>query len=269
MLYGVLLVYYEEYHLAAVSELKIFLNRIDSNNKLIVVTNNPRLKSSYDEYILGEDLRSEFSGYDVGIKQIGNLSLGDYVVFANDTFCHHRHWGYFEKRIFTNSFRDFMANKIPGLVGEVNSFGKIFSLMKLQASNWVSTYLFCTSSDFLWALDCKLYLDEEVLSHLVSSDSSGRLKWGDDISDNIKIQLSNWLSISNKHGWHNKNATISQKIIKVYAILNEFYISAFAKNNGFVVADVYRNLALLDRITLKRIRLTKYIKSYFGWHDAP
>lgn len=98
----------------------------------------------------------------------------------------------------------------------------------------------------------------------------GKVKWGDEICDNVKTQISSWLSFSNKHGWYNrKNANISHKIIKIYAILNEFYLSAFAKSNGFEVADVYENLTLLDRITLRQIRLMKYIKSYFGWHDAP
>ena len=264
MIIGVLLVYYERYHLSAVTEFQSLLNQIDENNRVVVVTNNPELKVSNKEYILGEDLSSEFSGYDVGIKQVKNIASINYIVFANDTFCHHRHWGSFEKRIFSKSLRSFVQNKVYGLAGEVNTFEKNFRLINYQASHWVSTYLFCTNLDLLKSLNYTLSLDKEFVSKMVGLDPNKNIKWGDDICPNIKNQLSSWLSATNRHGWHNRQATISRKIIKIYAILNEFYLSAFAINNGFKVVDIYQDLSPIDRVTLRWIRLKGYIKSHFG-----
>jgi len=265
MIYGVLVVYYDQYHATSVVQFQALLNQLNLINKLVVVTNNPQLHQSNPNYILGDDLNSEFSGYDVGLRQLGKLAAEDYVVFANDTFCHHRSWGEFEKRIFASAFRKALENHKQCVVGEVNTFKKNFSLMGMQAYEWVSTYLFCVSSEFIGALNYKLCVNPATLSRLVSLDSYENIRWSEDLSDNLRIQLSQWLAGDNKHGWYNKDATMLRKCNKAKSILNEFYLSAVAKKNGYDLIDVYKNHHLLDRLTIFWKRFMRYIKLEYGF----
>jgi hypothetical protein len=264
MIFGILLVYYEQYHATSVVQFQDLLNQLNPINKLVVVTNNPQLRQSNPSYILGDDLNSEFSGYDAGLRQLGKLAAEDCVVFANDTFCHHRSWDKFEKRIFASAFRKVIANQKQCMIGEVNTFKKNFSLMGMQAYEWVSTYLFCISSEFIDALNYKLCINPDTLSKLVSLDAHESIQWSEDLSDNLRLQLSQWLAVDNKYGWYNKDATMIRKCNKAKSILNEFYLSAVAKKYGYDLVDVYKNRNLLDRTILYWKRFTRHVKLRYG-----
>ncbi len=265
MVYGVLLVYYEHYHSTSIVEFQEVLNKINPINKLIVVTNNQQLVHYNASYILGNDLSSEFSGYDVGLNHIHNLTTEDYVVFANDTFCFHRAWGKFEKRIFTNKFRIAYETKKKCMIGEVDTFGKYFSIMNLEANEWVSTYLFCMPFDLIRDLNHRIGLNPFCLSELVSMDKNENLKWSEKLSNNLKTQLSSWLASNNKLGWYDKDANMQRRCNKAKSILNEFYLSAIAKKYGYELVDVYQNLNLLDRSILFWKRLARHIKLRYGF----
>ena len=265
MIYGILLVYYEQYHARSVIEFQYLLNHLNQKNKLIVVSNNPLISQSNSNYVLGDDLSSEFSGYDVGLKQIENLTTEDYIIFANDTFCHHRAWGKFEKKIFINKFQTAIKTQKKSIVGELNTFGKNFSIMGLQANEWISTYLFGMTSHFIEDLNQRLCIDPVSLIELVSIDAYENFQWSGKLSNNLKTQLSSWLASNNKLGWYDKDANMQRRCNKAKSILNEFYLSAIAKKYGYELIDVYQNLNLLDRAIIFFKRLVRHIKLRYGF----
>lgn len=264
MIYGILLVYYEEYYNVSILEFKKLLDCIDSNNCLIVVTNNPALVADVNGYLLGEDSQSEFSGYDAGLKSIKKFSSNDYVIFGNDTFCHHRHWSGFERRIFAKSIKNFVAQKNEGIVGEVDSFGQEFNLLDVKGSSWISTYLFCLSPNLLISLNKKIFLKKNVTTQLIYADSNNTLMWGSRISKNIIVQLTSWVSEKNKHGWYNKHSSIDSKVIKLRSILNEFYLSAYAESKGYKLINVYSGLNVFSLTRLKFRRIIRYLRLQLG-----
>lgn len=269
MIYGVILVYYEKYHVAAVNEFKKILDSVDPDNKLVVVTNNPKLISPENGYILGNDLESEFSGYDVGIGRIKDVLPDGHVIIANDTFCHHRHWGAFERRTFVKAIKAAREDNVIGIVGEVDTFRKKIQILGLESTSWVSTYLFLASVGFLASLNWTLSINKATAKKLIGCDSHNQLIWNDAaVGSNVITQLTKWLSEDNRQGWRNRSASAASKIIKIRAILNEFYVSACAEANGFKVGDVYDKLNFLDRATLKYVRVLRYLKMRFGLSDA-
>jgi len=125
--------------------------------------------------------------------------------------------------------------------------------------------MFCISSEFIDALNYKLCINPATLSELVGLDAHENIKWSEDLSDNLRLQLSQWFAGDNKHGWYNKDATILRKCNKAKSILNEFYLSAVAKKYGYDLVDVYQNHHLLDRLTLFWKRFMRYIKLEYGF----
>lgn len=263
MVYGILLLFYERYSESAIGEFKQLLTSVDPSCELIIVSNNPDLRVEGVNLVYGENFNSEFSGFDAGIKKINEISPDDFVIFANDTFCHHRRWGNFEKKIFKNAFQVSLKESFQGIVGEVDTFRENFCIMGCISSKWVSTYLFGMSCSLILNLKQQLFLRELTGPNLIYPGEEGSIVWGDGVSQNLRIQLTNWVADTNRHGWYKKGVSNGVKIIKLQAILNEMYLSAFALNRGYVLRDVYSNLGFLQSMFFKLIRIHRYFKGYF------
>uniref|UniRef100_UPI00124FF819 hypothetical protein n=1 Tax=Acinetobacter ursingii TaxID=108980 RepID=UPI00124FF819 len=149
MIVFILLVYTEEYFPKAWREINFLAKNISHDYKIIVVNNNHNF--TLDSAIIGNNDHYEFSGWDSGVELIkekykDNL---EHVVFANDTFCHHRKWNFYHKMKFITGFKKFINQNSFGICGEKNYFGKDFFLNDTKLQGWISTYLFIVNSYFV------------------------------------------------------------------------------------------------------------------------
>lgn len=262
MVNAILLVYYEKYYENALQEFLKILDGLGFNYQLLIVSNNKNIKKKDKIIYEGNNANWEFSGWDEGIELTSPYHKNDFFIFCNDTFCHHRSWGFIQRDSFTNAFKNVMSNNYDGIVGEVDTFKTEFSVSGSNATSWVSTYLFGMSARTLEKLDGKLSLKSEFLNRLVPVVHGGEILWDDGggLSDSLKARIENWMSHKNKYGWYKRNCANSIKLNKIRSIVNEIYISAYLQKNGYRLWSVYSEIALYKKIYLKFQRYYNRIK---------
>lgn len=95
---GILVCFYPKKNCKAIEEFSDILLKTSTNAKLILIHNAssplpPHISQKIDDVTFGSNSDWEFSGWDEGVEYIkNNLSIddNDKLIFANDTFCHHR-----------------------------------------------------------------------------------------------------------------------------------------------------------------------------------
>lgn len=240
MLYGVMLVYYEDFHVNAIKSFDILLKKIDPNSKLIVVSNNFNLK---ENYIQGDNTNWEFSGWDKALATI-NLLDTDSIIFANDTFMYNNPYGRV-KKIFVERIFSYVYNKnkikTGGYIcGSTSGLEHSYEILNFKADYWVSTYLFLMSGKLVNELGNKISMDLNTLDSLVKLDNK-KFIFDNSISKNMQEHLQEWLYPKEnvKAAWYKATTTSDDvKIKKVKTILNEKYLSAFCKTNNGKIIDI-------------------------------
>lgn len=251
MLYGVLVCYYEKYKNKAISDFFEFLSDIDDNFNLIVVNNNQSLPlygggDARVIEIFGSNRGGEFSAWDEGLHFIKDKYLvlkdSDRFVFANDTFNHHRFFGFIDKYYFKKAILESLNVPHPVLVGEVNSFGESFIVDGVMANGWVSTYLFSMNFNFLQTA-IPFNMNDDYFSSLVKSTTKKEIIFTDLVSKNMALHLNNWLLPSKrKHQWYGgKNANLELFKFKLKAIMNEKVLSINLAKCGGEMKNTYQN----------------------------
>lgn len=249
-IYGVLLIFNEDYRLSSINAFKRFMNSIGSECKILIVNNNhSNIKNGE---IPGDNTNWEFSGWDKGISSL-DIKDGDVVVFANDTFRHHRSWGRYDQWRFKKAIIKLSASNEQGICGEVHKFSGIYQVLGVRSDRWVCTYLFALTGGVINKLN-KVSLDESSLSGEIISINNEKIVWGGGVSLNLQTRIQKWLyPPGGVLGWrksHSSNDAI--KLRKAKTILNEKWLSAYCSSNGITIID-----AGPDVIT-KRYRNTKY-----------
>lgn len=236
--------YYRKYLERSLFELVELCLSLKKPVKIILV-NNSNLQIEQDfisqynhkmvelEVIQGTNYLWEFSGWKEGLDFINIISPEDYFIFANDTFCHHRKWGELEKYYFRNAFDRHFKNMLEGITGNVNTFGGYFEIEDLRAESWVSTYLFGIDGKTLKLSIHNIFLDASKLSELAFYKMD-LLNFSSHISMPLTSHVNEWMfPKSVAKGWYNANL-VPQDIVlkKVWAILNEKYLSAYIHTQG-------------------------------------
>lgn len=246
MIYGIYLSYYKDYQQKGLKEFSALINLIDKNHTLILVNNGPEEIDFCGNFKItkGNNKNWEFSGWDEGIKSIHNISKDDYLIFANDTFCHHRTWTILERILFAFAFKKHITKKEQGITGDINTFNKEFEILGLKASKWASTYLFGIDAGLLKKIGNKISLNESSLDEMISIEDNKNLKWGTGTSISLKEYIDNWMSPDNTLGWYKSTSSISTRERKTKAILNEKYLSALCLRQGGTLFPYYPSWAL-------------------------
>lgn len=250
MIFFVILIYSERYYTQAIYEFDKIARSVSRNDcyKVIIINNNKNLKlDSFRkkninfQFIDGDNEGFEFSGWDKATEYIKKNYLieNDFIVYANDTFCHHRKWNYLTKSKFISEFRKFIDDSRKGICGEVNTFNQYFLLKNQKIDSWISSYLFILSSNIISEKEFKFDNSSEFFSDWVSNINSEGVFFNTDFSVKLGIHINNWLFPKSGKGWYKaERATLQEKRNKLYSILNEKALTANIVKFGGGVYDV-------------------------------
>lgn len=262
MVYGIILLYYEKYAENSLINFENILSEINRDYTIIAVTNNSDINIRGINLHNGDNSNSEFSGWDKGVDLVDPIAEDDFFIFCNDTFCHHRTWGKFEKDIFVGAFSKAIAQNFQGVIGEVDTFRETFSIDGVKSSSWVSTYLFGMSSKLLVGFSKRLSISNDLSKTLVHNVDKGQIFWGEGVSNSLKSRIENWLDEDNMLGWYRRNSPDGLKLNKIRSILNEMYLSANCQKLGFELRDVYSNLSCYSTLRVRISRLLRVCRVY-------
>ena len=248
---GLLVVYYEDYFANAVTQFESLLTKLSDDYLLIIISNNTILSSSNCSdrrlRLEGNNALREFSAWDKGLAYCRDHQLladDGLLVLANDTFCHHNHFGPITRRAFTSAFHDLLRkSNEPIIAGEVHSFGRDFQILGKPASSWVSTYLF--------GMTAELFRRLEHLTPEMDMDSFFTGRNEDDfisgpISKHLAQHIQSWLfSPERKNSWykagHLNHSNRNSYIGKAKSILCEKVLSAETISIGGRICSVFSN----------------------------
>lgn len=255
MIYYILLVYGNKYYKNAIQELQSLSKHIGNGDFNIIVVNNDS-NVYIENTIKGDNSSYEFSGWDTAVDFLKNSGItADYIIFANDTFCHHRKWGFYQKIKFSYGFNKFIKNKRRGICGDRNSFSSNFSLLNIEMSGWISSYLFVVNSEYIFKRDMKLdFIQDSMEDYVISCSDDIGIRFKNNFDKDLAVHINNWLyPTTNNNGWYNaKNVNSEKKMAKLKSILNEKLLSAnILKMSG----DIY---------DVNDIKLIKLIKKVLG-----
>lgn len=248
---GLLVVYYEDYFTSAVTRFESLLTQLSNDYLLILISNNSVLNSSscsdHRLRLEGDNALREFSAWDKGLAYCRDHQLladDGLLVLANDTFCHHNHFGLITRRAFTSAFRDLLRkSNEPIIAGEVHSFGHDFQILGKSSSSWVSTYLFGMTAELFRRLG-RLTPETDMDSFFTGQSEDDFISGP--ISKHLAKHIQSWLfSPERKNSWYraghlnysNRNSYIG----KAKSILCEKFLSAEVISIGGHIRSVFSN----------------------------
>lgn len=257
-LVGVLVCYYPDYKAKAISKIKSILDMTCKQNLLIVVNNNPLLEKNSDGVgleVVGSNTNWEFSGWDEGISYLEKIITSEdpIVVLANDTFCHHHHFGKLMTLKYCISVKMQISSKRRYMLGFTNELRIASRLANKELKKWVSSYLFSIRYSDLKTISPLTEVNELNFKKyfLFSDEKVVPLN-----SDKVFLEhINKWLFPSdNTHGWYkSKCRKVNRNLIfkKSIAIFNEKLMSLRCEQSGIEIKDVNETLPvkILNSIT--------------------
>ena len=248
---GIIVIYYESFMTRAVIEFEKLIHNISENSKVVIVSNSISDVESYDEdsiLLRWDNTYQEFGAWQFGINEVLK-TLDDNskpcFIFANDTFCHHRKFGTFEKSLFIRSFKKIINNKKKIITGPTSTskLGKL-GFDGCTFDRWVSTYLFGISFPFIKKLKFNICLEQIIIDRYFGNGNSEDDFFSKKLNENLKKHLVAWLfgrkGFSNWRAGEslNKENYIKMKN-KASSIFREKYLTAFSINNKIKIVDVF------------------------------
>lgn len=256
--YVIFVSYYSKYFDESLKKLVNLSNKISKNATIIVVNNNQisniiENNNKFD-LLIGDNSSWEFSAWDQGIQYIEKkykIKNDDVIIFANDTFCQHRHFSYLDKVIFAKNFKK-LYQYSDIVVGDVDSFGESFSILSKVGNKWISTYLFgmrYSTAKKCFPFSSLIDMEKNILIE------NGEIK-GIDVSQSLLKHLESWLFSSNDIGWY-KSKKVDENILKkkLMAILHEKNLSCKLIESNITLVGVYSPFVvkLLRKLRIKLI----------------
>lgn len=265
---GLLVVYYEDYFTSAVTRFESLLAKLSDDYLLIIISNNTTLSSSncsdHSLWLEGDNSLREFSAWDKGLVYCRDHQLladNGLLVLANDTFCHHNHFGLVTRRIFTSAFRALLRKPSePIIAGEVHSFGHNFQILGKSSSSWVSTYLFGMTTELFRRLG-RLTPESGLDSFFTGQSEHDFI--GGPISKHLAEHIQRWLfSPEQKNSWyragHLNQSNRNSYIGKAKSILCEKFLSAEVNAVGGQIRSIFSN-----PIVRKARKLEKLVPAFW------
>jgi hypothetical protein len=242
--YGILVVYYDEYFDKSVSQFRKILERVSEDNELIIITNQGEGGNALSPNILlGTNSAWEFSAWDEAVEYVKSkyvLKPKDVFILANDTFCHHRIFNSLTSFLFVSEFKN-LFQRNERIVGELCTINEKFNIDNHVCSGWLSTYLFGCSFNVLEKL---LPLNSATNDSFTIIQSECRIEIPT-FSLNIIKHLENWVFPQTAGtGWYKSKEEVGELILKmkIRAIFNEKMLSKNASANNVEIVDVYRGI---------------------------
>jgi len=255
-IYGILLVFNDDYRVSAIDAFQQFMDKFGSGCKIIIINNN--LDNVSNGEVPGDNTNWEFSGWDKGISLL-QIKDDDVVVFANDTFQYHRSWGLFDQLRFERSIKKLLIDKEQGICGEVHKFSDYYEVLGRTSDRWVCTYLFALTGGVINKIE-KISLNESVLSEAIINIVNDKIIWGGGVSMNMQSRIQKWLyPARGVLGWRKESASNDLiKLRKAKTILNEKWISAYCLSNDFKIIDAGPN-AVIKKYRNMKYRLSEVV----------
>ncbi len=261
--------YYPSYKENSITEILNLVNKIGLPWKLILVCNSQETKLKVVkphlqvyETIDGSNSGWEFSAWDEGLSYIAKNcapSANDQIILVNDTFCHHRNFGFYEKFFFATAFKRLKDDTI---IGEFDDIGESIRVGGYKCKHWLSTYLFSCNYKTINKL---LPLDK--VNHSQHSYINIKI-----VNDEILISNSSINLIQHLNLWLNRykskadlslaGDSLINKRQKLNAIINEKLLSAIAQHKQIELKNVYinklfRNIPKIPKFITKPVLLIK------------
>ena len=240
---GILVVYYDQYYDQSIAEFKDLLLAISQHAKTIIVRNNRELQvRSTDVEVEDWDNREgEFGAWNHVLATLSEDEY-DWVVFGNDTFCHHHIWDADTKIRF---LRAISARNLQTAhaIGYEDFTCQAMELSGNRISSWLSTYLFALNSLALDSIGWTLDAGDEFLSQVVHPN----VDTGELIDESKYPQLgrhvNGWLlRTGGKARWYKaerlNEGNISKMETKARAIVNELHLSTQLRANNVVITNM-------------------------------
>ena len=253
MIFGILVVFSEEYFIDSLSEFGRVLKLTARPYKIIVVFNNHDLAEKYPtestkginyDSVIGSNQFHEFSGWNEGLDfiklQYASQYQKSHFVFCNDTFCQHRTYTFFHRLIFSASCTLSFFARNPTIAGEVNSFGEDFEFNNCTFSTWVSSYFFSINQSAINLLKFNILPSSNVINTYLVGGHEEKLFFSNSMDLKLKRHLLNWLFLG---GWY-KSESLNQInkdrfYCKARSILAEFNLSSNAHEKKIGLIDTY------------------------------
>jgi len=237
LIIGILVVYSNNYYYPAILEFKRILKMTSSTTQLIVVANNkeiifgPEIENGAGLY--SDNRLYEFSawqdGLDYALSNRTQSTKIDGFIFANDTFCHHRDFGFLERFLFSRCSTRAFKSITPLISGECSSFNKDFVFNKINMREWISTYLFSINSSLMELLGYSLVKDGEKVELLLSNSINPENFFSPDLDPSLRFHLNKWI-FGADGTWRNFGKISSENYSKYHgkarSILYEKLLSA-------------------------------------------
>jgi hypothetical protein len=273
-LVGVIVVYYPEYVNTSISSFKRILDLIDKQHLLIIINNNKsfNISPNFKNIHIGSNSFAEFSGWQEGLDY-ARSKLGDAircVVFANDTFNHHRQFNFLNILAFASIFKKTQNNLEPTISGELCKLDKPIVVNSVKLSNWISTYLFCMNNNLLTLLNWKLIASNSDLDKIVNNTLSENDFFSNCLDQTFRVYLKKWLFCKKGISWYkadslNDNNWLQFKMKTISIVLEkELSARALSKKSTFIDSNEVFYIFLIQKLKkfayILRIKFRKHNK---------
>nr|WP_283131127.1 hypothetical protein [Enterovibrio norvegicus] len=233
--------FYPEYFDESLNRLKRMLSNLNhSENTILVVSNNyvfnvkninSEVESITFRFINGSNASWEFSAWDEGLKFIMTnykIDERDTLIFANDTFCHHRSFTRFDEYCFTHSVKRYLNDDV--VIGHIDKSPFPLLVKGIKVEKWISTFLFTAKYK---TIKRTLPFSQCHIDDVEFKDGKISISRCD---EKFNEYITNWLCNS----WY-KSGSQNKELIrnKAKAIVNEKCFSGRLKENSVDIISVY------------------------------
>lgn len=263
--YGVFVSFYPNYAIDSFYRFERLIKRLTPSPEIIIACSVASPLAKQKNTIIYSNAHWEFSGWQEGIDQLSSthtINDEDLIVFANDTFCRHRHFGWLDELGFTLAFKAVARASDQSIAGDLCIWKELISLPGLQNNRWISTYLFAMRYQSLKLLN-GLHYSEDDIDEIILELSDRQIRFCSQIDPQFSRYINGWLYPTEPgRGWPKSHgASAELKRGKIKAILNEKRLSLKLLNQGVRIEPVY--IGPFNFYRLWRERLLK-IKRWLG-----
>ena len=268
MVFGILVVYSEDYFIESLIEFNKILKLTMRKYKLVVVFNNDKLMDNISQHsirdmkfdiVLGTNQFHEFSGWNEGLSFISNRYVADYedagYVFCNDTLCHHRVYTFIHRLIFSICCNVALISNKPAISGELTPPISFFEFNNVKFNSWIATYFFVINKQAMGFMKNKLLPNKEIIDKYLLGGHNQNYFFSEDMPENLKNQLLNWLF---KGGWH-KSGTLNKNNKDIFynkarSIIVEITFSSEIYAKKLKIIDTYYLIRLYSKALPEKLR---------------
>lgn len=265
MIYGILVVYSEDYFADALVEFNKILRLTSSQYKLIVVFNNILLSNKVNtfqinhidfETVIGTNQFHEFSGWMDGLSFLKEKYKTQYkqsgYIFANDTFCKHRTYTIFHRLLFSFCSSLAVVSRKPKIAGEILKICVEIDFNGMRFDSFIPTYFFSLNQSAMRLFEFNLLPNENLVNGYLTGGDDEKYFFSEKMPAVLKKHMTYMLF---EGGWHNRGDLNEKNVNLIYSkakcFLAEFNLSANVYSNQIDIIDTYYLIKILNKIRNK------------------